>query len=87
MKILVNKHSLALNQIAVQAMFGGALFALAMISFIFFLIAFTDWLSPSRGGDPLVELLITALLGVMCAGRFNSAERYSETIRELIKKD
>ncbi len=86
MKILVNKHSLALNQIAVQAMFGGMLFALAMVSFIVLMLGFTDWVT-GKGEGPLVELLITALLGIMSAGRFNSAERHSESIRELIKED
>lgn len=78
---------LRINQLLVQAMFGGALFALAMISFVIFLLAFTDWLSPSGSGDPLVEFLITALLGVLSVGRFNSAERHSKSIRELIKED
>ena len=86
MKILINKHSIALNQIAVQAMFGGILLGLAMVSFIFTMLGFTDWVMHKSEG-PLVEFLITALLGVMCVGRLKSAERYSESIRELIKKD
>ncbi len=86
MKILINTNSLALNQIAVQAMFGGILFAFALISFIFLLMGLSDW-SFGKGEGPLVEFLITALLGVMTVGRFKSAERYSETIRKVIKED
>ncbi len=86
MKILINTNSLALNQIAVQAMLGGMLFALAMVSFIFCLIGLSDWML-GKGEGPLVEFLITALLGVMTVGRFNSSSRYSETISKLIKED
>jgi hypothetical protein len=84
MKILTDKNSIALNQVAVQSMFGGVLVTLAFISFIKSMISFTEWLDGT--GDPLVDILITVLLGVLAVGRMKSGDRYAETLSQFIRE-
>ena len=84
MKILINKNDIAINQIAVQSWIAGMLSAIGMVSFVWLLVGFTNWLDGSTA--PVVELLSTILLFMLVSGRINSAERYGETIKTFIKE-
>ena len=86
MKILTDKYSIALNQIAVQCWLAGILTMMTSASFVWFLVGVTNW-TFGNPEIPLVEILATILLCVLTIGRMNSSERYSDTIRKLIKEN